>query len=520
MIARRKRIVLYFPQQSDAASGVPYAKDILPVALLAIAAWPVRDGYEVVVIDGGLYPQAEAHRRVLEACEGALLYGTTGILGFQVTDGTQCTRQVRARFPSLPAVIGGWFASSAPELVLAPEDGRSLYDAVAIGQGELTFRELVAAFDSGTALEDVPGLALWRDGGVVRTAARGAADWSELADVPWHLVDFEPYRRMQLAQRGRREGEAMPAPPDARAKERRTPWVGISYYSSWGCPLGCAFCCSPEVSGLRWKAMPAERMLDDLAALQERWGFDVVRFYDANFGVHEKRARAFADGLLARREKLWHYVFMQADSVVRYAPSTLDAMAASGLYVALIGAETGSDSTMAELRKTTRGDTNLDAAQALARRGVVAQLTYMLGFPGEERASMLATIDQVRRVQVECPLSAPMLWPYRPIPGTPLYRAALEQGFRPPRTLEEWGRDSAYLVREAWPGRIPPDVQRRRRLLNHYVTLARGRSAPGVFERRARRRLERDDWRFAAIEAKAFDVWHRLGRAFRTRGSG
>ena len=71
--------------------------------------------------------------------------------------------------------------------------------------------------------------------------------------------------------------------------------------------------------------MPPERMLDDLQSLQERWGFDVVRFYDANYGVLEKRVRGFAEGVLERGMRLWQYSYMQAPSVVRFSDETLQA---------------------------------------------------------------------------------------------------------------------------------------------------------------------------------------------------
>src|SRR5262249_61932957 len=87
VLTSRKKIVLYSPQLADETRGYPSGKEVLPMPLLAIAAWPLADGYDVVVVDGSLYPQEEAHRRVLEHCEGALLYGTTGILGWQVSDG-------------------------------------------------------------------------------------------------------------------------------------------------------------------------------------------------------------------------------------------------------------------------------------------------------------------------------------------------------------------------------------------------------------------------------------------------
>ncbi len=47
--------------------------------------------------------------------------------------------------------------------------------------------------------------------------------------------------------------------------------------------------------------MPAERMLDDLYALHDRWGFDVVRFFDANYGVTEGRGGASRQATSASR---------------------------------------------------------------------------------------------------------------------------------------------------------------------------------------------------------------------------
>ena len=74
-------------------------------------------------------------------------------------------------------VIGGWFASVRPDLQLAT----GLYDAVVLGQGELTFRELVRAIDAGEPLDAIEGLALWRDRQVVRTPRRAVVGWDQIA---------------------------------------------------------------------------------------------------------------------------------------------------------------------------------------------------------------------------------------------------------------------------------------------------------------------------------------------------
>jgi radical SAM superfamily enzyme YgiQ (UPF0313 family) len=508
---KRAKLVLYFPKQANPAQGLEAGRDLLPLSLLTIAGLPDRDGYEVVLIDGNLYPEAEALRRVIEACEGALLYATTGILGYQVTDGFRCSTAVRAAHPRLPRLIGGWFASCAPELQL--EHG--LYDAVCLGQGELTFMDVIAALEAAQPLDDVPGLALWREGEVVQTAKRAAVGWSHLVNCPWHLLDIEPYRAPQLAGPLQRVVERVPVPPGYEHK----PFFGISYYGSYGCPEHCDFCCSPGITDLRWKAMPGERMLDDLCELKERWGFETVRFYDANWGVGERRVRDFCKGLLDRDVRFHWYPLMQAHSLCNYKPETLDWMRDSGMYVINIGAETGDEERLRAIGKHKTTDENERAAVLMDERGITAWMTHIIGFPGESADSMLRTIDQCRRIAAACNSARPTVWPFRPIPGSALYARALELGYRPPARLEDWGLMSDYHIQESWKGNIPREVEHARRMFEHYSTLKFGlaRDRFGWWERRAAQRMQSGDFRGARLEAKAFDLYHRLTRGFTAR---
>jgi radical SAM superfamily enzyme YgiQ (UPF0313 family) len=512
MIVRKPKIVLYQPQQVDESLGLPSSKDLLPLEMLTISSWPVQDGYEVVIVDGSLYPAEEAHRRVVEACEGALLYSTTGILGYMVTDGLAASKKVKARFPKLPMFIGGWFASVRPDLQL--ESG--LYDAVVCGQGELTFRDVVKAVDAGEKLDAIPGLALWRDGQVVKTERRGAVGWDQIPDVPWHLIDIEPYKQHQLRARSHKDVLRMPTPP---AMGDRKPYFGITYFSSYGCPEPCTFCCSPIVTDRRWKAMPADRMMDDLQGLHERWGFDVVRFHDANFGVLRKRFKDFARMKIDRNLRFWWNAFIETHTILeakKKDPEALDLLAESGMYIAEIGAEAGSDAMMEKIGKPIHGDDNVDAAIEMDKRGICASVTYIIGYPGEERGSMMATIDQCRRLHVAAPLARPTVWPYRPIPGTAMWDQAIALGYQPPQKLEEWGSIGEYHLEETWPGKIPPDVALARKMYQHYVTLdyglARGRI--GWWEKRAKKRLELGQltggFPTGLWEARAFDLYNRV----------
>jgi radical SAM superfamily enzyme YgiQ (UPF0313 family) len=58
-------------------------------------------------------------------------------------------------------------------------------DAVGIGQGEVTFREVVQALDAGEDLATVPGLAVLRDGKVRYTDNRPVVGFDNFEPVPW-----------------------------------------------------------------------------------------------------------------------------------------------------------------------------------------------------------------------------------------------------------------------------------------------------------------------------------------------
>ncbi len=510
MISRKKKIVLYQPQQVDQSRGLPSAKDLLPLELLAIAGFPLEDGYDVQIVDASLYSEEEAHQRLFEACEDAMMYATTGILGYMVVDGYNATKMLHERLPDLPKIIGGWFATVKYDLQLLT----GFYDAVVMGQGELTFRDVVQAIDAGEPLDNVSGLALLRDGQVVHTEPRRVVSWENLPANPWHLIDIEPYREHQM--RAQSSGDYLRMPGPGQNGEERKPYFGITYYSSYGCPEPCTFCCSPIVTGRRWKAMKGDRMLDELGELHDRWGFDVVRFHDANWGVAEKRVREFAD-LKNERGYKWKYnAFLETHSILNYKKETLDAIAESGLYIAEIGAEAGSDAMMEKIGKPILGDDNIAASVEMDKRGICASVTYIIGFPHEQADSMSQTIDQCRRLHVAAPLARPTVWPYRPIPGTVMWEQAIELGYVAPQTIKEWGSIGEYHMEETWPGKIPDHIANMRKMYQHYVTLDYGfaRNFRGLWEKRAGRRLADGSYSSFAgrVEAKAFSVYNNFAR--------
>jgi radical SAM superfamily enzyme YgiQ (UPF0313 family) len=452
MIQRQKRrLVLFLPHRADPATGVRVSADLLPLELLQIASIPEREGYEVVLIDAMIHDDWE--QRIQEACDGALLFASSCILGYQVTHGAQVARKVRERFPKLPILWGGWFPSVRPELYL--EEG--IADAVGLGQGELTFWEAVQALDSGTDLVNVPGLVVQRDGKPVYTPHRAVVGFDQFPDPPWHLLEFERYVERQNHLGHHKVRHKYPDPWDWKPG---TPYRGFSHFSSFGCPEPCTFCCSPSVTERRWKAIPGKLLSEKILELHERFRFNVLRFQDANFGVAEKRSNEFCQGLIDAGSPFWWNGTYEIETIARYKVESLDLLAKSRMHMAALGAEAGSQEQQQQIKKEVQIPDIEKALGRLWERGIQSGCSWIIGYPGESRESMLATLERAAEMKYKYPRSASDIFPFRAIPGTEDYERALALGYQPPRTLAEWGGSLEYKL-AVDDVKLPQDVFQR-----------------------------------------------------------
>ncbi len=501
----KKKVVLFLPSRVDPSIGDLPSADLLPLELLHIAPAAEQLGWEVVVIDAMTEP--DYLEQTLAACEGAAVFGSSCILGYQVWDGAMVGRAVRQRFPQIKMIWGGWFPSALPELYLRSE----ICDAVCFGQGELTFRDFLKAVENGTKLDEVPGLALLRDGQVVSTGRRPTEHLNDLPEPSFHLIDLQKYYELQkrTAKYGHRVRNRLPPPHHLAHRPHR----GFSYFSSFGCPEPCSFCCSPEIAGRRWVALDADVLVERLAVIHRKDPFDVLRFQDANFGVAKKRMIEFCTALLDRGLNISWNGTIEIKQICQYDPETLRLMKRSGNHLMWFGAEAATEETQNLMRKGIKEGQTDEAMRRMHELDIKSGLTYIIGYPGETVESMYETIYQAADMKTRYPSCSVEVFPYRPIPGSEFWKPSIEQnGYPVPTTFEQWGRFFDYKF-NSWWGVVPPDVQkvwaRFTQMAPWFDGIAGGkgpvshllRKSAGV---RLRRRLLK-----APVEFQAFDLIRR-----------
>lgn len=457
-------IILYNPQSSAGR------KCILPMSLLALGAL-LEGQHDYIIVDGNIEPDplARLDELVRESPppwggQGGVVLGMTVMPGPQLTQAVPLSRQLKARHPKLTIVWGGYFPTQHDDVCL-----RAPYvDYVVRGHGEVVFKALVDALARGDTPPAMPGLCTVEGSRskISSVSVRGLKIEGSVAPIPHpeQLPDF-PYHRVEMPRYLRHTFMG-----------RRT----AAHHSSYGCPFLCNFCAVVNMVNGRWLAQSAERTARIVRHLVQTYGADAVEFFDNNFFVHEARTAEFAGRIRDLGIGWWGEA--RIDTLLKYSDRTWRLMAESGLRMAFMGAESGSDETLRRMNKggTASADKTLEIAAKMKQYGIVPEFSFVLGNPPDPEADIRTTLEFIRRVKQVNPASEIIMYMYTPVPlAGELYEQARAEGFQFPETLEEWISPEWYEFSQRRSASMPwlKDPLRRslhdfERVLNAYYPTA------------------------------------------------
>ncbi|MCB0430067.1 MAG: B12-binding domain-containing radical SAM protein [Flavobacteriales bacterium] len=396
----RKKIILYNP------SAVFFD---MPLALLAIGSVVDPDRYEVIIIDGRI--EKDPRAKVAAHLPDALCFGTTVITGAPIRDALEMSEFVKSKAPNLPVIRGGWHTSLFPS---TPLEEHTCIDITVQGQGEDTFRELVAVLEEGGNLDVIKGITFRKDGRVVKNPPRPMASMEGFGRVNYDLVDVERY----FNKKGRRQ---------------------FDYISSTGCYFRCAFCADPFVYERRFTAIPGVRIAEDLAHYHAKYNFTDVNFQDETFFTYPKRIEDFAHALVNRNLHISWAATMRADQGERMTDDLWQLCKASGLRRLLIGVESGSQEMMDWMKKDIKLTQVFHCADKCRDLGIAVIFPFIVGFPGESDRSVEETIQVIRQLRRKSPRFETPIFYFKPYPGSAITQQVVEAGYVLPASTREWG---------------------------------------------------------------------------------
>jgi radical SAM superfamily enzyme YgiQ (UPF0313 family) len=294
----------------------------LPLSVLSIAAM-LEGKEEYAIVDGNLDPHPTESLLTLLKERTVELLAVTVMPGPQTVGAVASCREIRERFPNLPIVWGGYFASNYTAAAL----NAKYVDYAVRGQGEHTFVELLEAVRGNRDLKTINGLSYKDSDGVVRhNPERPMRSPGEFPWYPYHAVPVDQYLL-----------------PTFLGKRTAV------HQASIGCPYRCNFCGVVTFYGSREKMEPPARTEAMLRHLVEKYGVDAVQFYDNNFFLREDHSRELADRLAPLKMRWW--CEGRIDIMMKYSDATFEAIRRAGCTMIFFGAESGSNENLKEMNK-------------------------------------------------------------------------------------------------------------------------------------------------------------------------
>jgi radical SAM superfamily enzyme YgiQ (UPF0313 family) len=405
-------ILLYNPDNEITNNFMPH----LWMFLLKSLTPP---GHEVFLVDGN------AQRLTKTELVQYLQENNIGLVGIGAM-----TRMVRkayqmadvVREAGVPVVMGGPHVSEVPNEALGRDGGPRHADAVALGEADQTWPQIVADAERG-ALKEV----------YKPVDAAGKEVKPDLADYPvitWDRMDLDQFNLIRLFPMWTR---------------RLLSHVGMTWQTFYmvpietgrGCPYGCDFCTVTGFFGDSIRFRTNESVVNELLRLKslekQRNGKVGVFFIDDNFAINPKRTKSLLREIIARKAQVpW---VAQISINLLKDEELVSLIAQSGGKWIFIGLESIDPENLKSVSKGFNKPSEYAAAlERLARHGLYAITSFIFGMDGDRPGVAQRTLDVIRT----WPPGLPVFGLLTPYPATPLYERLAAEGrlTRPKHWLE------------------------------------------------------------------------------------
>jgi len=387
-------------------------KPFIPLSLIGAASLVDKAGHEVEILDQAVDKNWETTLRDRLANRNPVFIGITSMTGAQLK-GALKAATITKEYKNTPVVFGGVHASLFPEGTLMHPH----VDYVVVGEGETATLKLIEYLTTGTPEpSEIPNLG-WKGEKPVINPRGEFHNMDDLPDTPYHLVDIKPYLHTYFWEKN-----------------------VIDLESSRGCPYNCGFCYNEIYNQRKWRAMSPEKIVTTMRKMVKKTGITNFLFIDDSFFIDKSRVMGIVELLEQEPVKIKMGFQGRINSLDRLSDSEMERLINVGAVFFQFGVESGSPRILKLINKCLEIDEVLAMNQRMRQyKSVSIFYNFMVGLPTETREDVLSTVDLAWRLLEENPRAyLGTIHLYKEYPGTPLYKMALNEGYKPPETLEEW----------------------------------------------------------------------------------
>lgn len=328
----------------------------------------------------------------------------------------QFAEQLRSVLRDTLIVLVGTHVSALAEETLG---NSSAVDAVARREHEYTIRDLCRLLsEKGTRplkeedLKTVAGLSFRCDGKIVHNPDRPPIE--DLDELPWVSRVY----RKHLQIRDYFNPNAL--------------YPMVTLMTGRGCPFGCSFCLYPQTfTGRKYRLRRIEDVVREMAFVKEAFpDARSIFFEDDTLTANKKRCLELAEAIRQSGISIpW-----TANARVDLDLETMQKIRSAGCRSLCVGFESGDQDTLNTMRKGIKREDMFQFMQDARAAGILIHGCFIVGFPGETRASIGKTIELAMALKPD----TVQFYPVMAYPGTEAYDDYVKKGWLTARSYREW----------------------------------------------------------------------------------
>ena len=275
-------------------------------------------------------------------------------------------------------------------------------DYIVIGEAEETLLELITSLEQKNqrSINEIKGLAFKNGEEIKHTGKREVIkNLDQLPSPAWDLIDVELYKKYWIKKNG---------------------YFSLNMVTTRGCPYKCNWCAKP-IYGNRYNSHSAERTVNELKLLIQKYKPDHIWFCDDIFGLKPEWLKSF--GELVKENELSFRFKIQSRVDLLLEENSVRYLSESGCDTVWLGAESGSQKILDAMDKGITVEQIYKARPLLKKYGIRCAFFLQFGYLGETKEDEEATFKMVLELMPD-EIGVSVSYP---LPGTKFYEKVKDQ---------------------------------------------------------------------------------------------
>jgi radical SAM superfamily enzyme YgiQ (UPF0313 family) len=357
------RVILINPYYREARGTTSMGIITPPLGLAYMASVLLKNSHKVQIIDANLLDIRSERITDNFLFRPDIVGISNSITSYK--EAVRCAEKIKPAYPDASVLFGGPHSSALAQTVL---ERNASVDAVVVGEGENTLKEIADSAGKRNIFEGIKGIAYRDRERIVHNEPRPLID--NIDDIPLPAYHLLPHL--------------------TKYRSRSRAWPVGYIITSRGCPSRCTFCC--RNFGTSWRPHSAGRVIGEIRHLIKEYKIRQIDILDDNFTFDIKRAAEILD--LLTQEGLGIKVNLQNGvRVDRINEELLLKMKKAGVFKIAFGIESGDPGILKKIKKGVDLDKAVLLVKTARSLGMVTHGYFIIGLPGDTKETIERTID-------------------------------------------------------------------------------------------------------------------------------